>query len=49
MMGVVSLTTQSPRLSMLSVSILFISGGILLYFVNENKAKEMLTDYAIEN
>ena len=49
MMGVVSLTTQSPRLSILSVSILFISGGILLYFVNENKAKEMLADYAIEN
>ena len=49
MMGIVSLTTQSPRLSILSVSILFISGGILLYFVNENKAKEMLTDYAIEN
>ena len=48
MMGVVSLTTQSPRLSILSVSILFIAGGILLYFVNENKAKEMLTDYAIE-
>jgi len=49
MMGIVSLTTQNPRLSMLSVSILFISGGILLYFVNETKAKEMLTDYAIEN
>lgn len=49
MMGIVSLTTQSPRLSMLSVSILFISGGILLYFVNEKKAKETLTDYAIEN
>ena len=48
MRGVVSLTTQSPRLSILSVSILFMSGGILLYFVNENKAKEMLTDYAIE-
>jgi len=49
MMGLVSLTTQSPRLSILSVSILFIAGGILLYFVNENKAKDMLTDYVIEN
>ena len=49
MMGIVSLTTQSPRLSMLSISILFISGGILLYFVNETKAKEMLIDYDIEN
>ena len=49
MMGVVSLTTQSPRLSILSVSILFIAGGILLYFVNEQKAKEMLVDYEIDN
>jgi len=45
MMGVVSLTTQSPRLSILSVSILFIGGGILLYFVNENTAKKMLLEY----
>ena len=45
MIGIVSLTTQSPRLSILSVSILFISGGILLYFVNENKAKKMLLEY----
>ncbi len=49
MMGLVSLTTQSPRLSILSVSILFIAGGILLYFVNESKAKDMLTDYVIED
>lgn len=49
MMGVVSLTTQSPRLSILSISVLFIAGGILLYFVDEKKAKEMLTDYKIEN
>ncbi|MFK5912803.1 MAG: MFS transporter [Woeseiaceae bacterium] len=47
MMGVVSLTTQNPRYSMLSVSILFIAGGILLYFVNEKQAKEMLNDYEI--
>lgn len=45
MMGVVSLTTQSPRLSILSVSILFIAGGIILYYVNEEKAKNMLEDY----
>lgn len=49
MMGLVSITTQSPRLSILSVSILFIAGGILLYFVDGNKAKDMLTDYVIEN
>lgn len=45
MMGVVSLLTQSPRLSILSISILFIAGGILLYYVNEDKAKQMLADY----
>ena len=49
MMGVVSLTTQSPRLSMLPISILFVAGGILLYLVNEQKAKEMLKNYVIEN
>ena len=48
MVGLVSLTTQNPRFSILSISLLFISGGILLYFVNESKAKEMLKDYAIE-
>ena len=49
MMGVVGLVTQSPRLAILSISVLFISGGILLYFVNELKAKEMLIDYENEN
>ena len=48
MMGVVSLTTQSPRLSILSISILFIAGAILLYYVDEEKAKEMLVDYKIK-
>ena len=48
MMGVVSLTTQNPRLSILSVSVLFVLGGILLCFVNETNAKEMLKDYTIE-
>ena len=37
MMGVVSLLTQSPRLSILSISVLFIAGGILLYYVDEEK------------
>jgi UMF1 family MFS transporter len=45
MMGLVSLTTQSPRLSILSVSFLFIAGGILLYYVDEEKAKVMLSEY----
>ena len=33
LMGFVSLATKSPRLSILSLLILFISGGILLSFV----------------
>lgn len=45
MMGVVSLLTQSPRLSILSISVLFIAGGILLYYVDEEKAKKMLAEY----
>jgi len=45
MMGVVSVLTQSPRLSMLSISILFIAGGILLYYVDEEKAKSALAEY----
>ena len=45
MMGVVSVLTQSPRVSILSISILFIAGGILLYYVDEEKAKNMLVDY----
>ena len=49
MMGLIGLATQSPRLAILSISVLFISGGILLYFVNELKAKEMLIDYENEN
>ena len=44
MMGVVSLLTQSPRISILSISILFIMGGILLYYVDEEKAKNMLKE-----
>lgn len=45
MMGVVSVVTQSPRLSMLSISIFFIVGGILLYYVDEDKAKTALASY----
>lgn len=45
MMGVVSVLTQSPRLSILSISILFIAGAILLYYVDEDKAKKMLAEY----
>jgi UMF1 family MFS transporter len=45
MVGVVSVMSQSPRSSILSISLLFVAGGILLYFVDENKAKQMLNEY----
>lgn len=45
MMGLVSVMTQEPRLSILSISVLFVMGGILLYFVDEQKAKSMLVEY----
>ena len=45
MMGVVSVLTQNPRISILSISVLFIVGGVLLYYVNEEKAKTMLVEY----
>ncbi|MCW8987617.1 MAG: MFS transporter [Gammaproteobacteria bacterium] len=45
MIGVVSVLTQSPRISILSISVLFIAGGVLLYYVDEGKAKRMLADY----
>ena len=41
MIGVIAATTESSRLAMLSVSILFISGAILLYFVDEQKARQV--------
>lgn len=45
MMGLVSLLTQEPRISILSISVLFVMGGFLLYFVDEQKAKRMLLEY----
>ncbi len=38
MIGTIAAISDSSRLAMLSVSVLFISGGILLYFVDEKKA-----------
>ena len=40
----ISTKVDSSRLAMLSASILFISGGILLYFVNEKKAVQVAED-----
>ena len=44
MIGIIAAMTDSSRLAMFSVSILFISGGILLYFVDEKKAVEFAED-----
>jgi UMF1 family MFS transporter len=38
MIGIIAAMSGSSRLAMLSVSMLFVSGGILLYFVNDKKA-----------
>jgi len=44
MIGVIAAMSGSSRLAMLSVSILFISGGILLYFVDEKKTVHVTED-----
>ncbi len=41
MMGWVSVVFNSPRIGILSIIILFISGGILLYFVDEEEGVRM--------
>lgn len=45
LIGIVSALTGSERLSILSLIILFAAGGVLLFFVDENKAKENLKDW----
>ncbi len=47
MIGIIATMTDNSRLAMFSVSILFISGGTLLYFVDEKKAIQTAED--IEN
>ena len=42
--GIVAATSGDSRLAMLAVSILFISGGILLYFVDEKKSVQAAED-----
>ena len=41
LIGIIAALSGSSRLAMFSVSILFISGGILLYFVDVNKAVQV--------
>jgi len=41
MIGIVVLLTESSRLAILSISVLFVLGGILLYFVNVEAGQKM--------
>lgn len=40
-MGVVGLITRDSRLAILSIAVLFIAGGVLLWFVDEEKGRMM--------
>ncbi|MCU0822058.1 MAG: MFS transporter [Spirochaetes bacterium] len=42
LMGSVSLFTKNPRFSVLSVIILFVAGGIILYFLDEEEGKKAI-------
>ena len=44
LIGIIAAMSDSSRLAMFSVSILFIGGGILLYFVDEKKAVQVAKD-----
>ncbi|MDD3505466.1 MAG: MFS transporter, partial [Sulfurimonas sp.] len=44
LIAVVALLTQNSRVSIASISILFILGAVLLYFVNEKKGEKELHD-----
>jgi len=44
MVGIVGMLTDNSRLAILSISILFISGGVLLYFVNVEAGQKMAAE-----
>lgn len=44
MVGIVGMLTDNSRLAILSISILFISGGVLLYFVNVEAGQRMAAE-----
>ncbi|UCF32124.1 MAG: MFS transporter [bacterium] len=44
LMGWMALVTGSPRSGILSIVALFVAGGILLFFVDEEKGREMLLE-----
>lgn len=41
LMGAVGVITGDPRVSILSIAVLFVAGGVLLYFVDEQKGIQM--------
>ena len=48
LMGVVGLVTQDSRLSILSVVVLFVAGGVLLWFVDEEKGRKMAQELELK-
>jgi UMF1 family MFS transporter len=44
MVGIVGMLTDSSRLAILSISILFVAGGVLLYFVNVEAGQKMAAE-----
>ena len=44
MVGIVGMLTDSSRLAILSISILFVAGGVLLYFVNVEAGQKMVSE-----
>ncbi len=44
MVGIVGMLTDNSRLAILSISILFVSGGVLLYFVNVEAGQKMASE-----
>ena len=44
MVGIVGMLTDSSRLAILSISTLFVAGGVLLYFVNVEAGQKMATE-----
>jgi len=44
MMGIVSVLFDSPRLGLLSIIVLFLLGGLLLFFVDEEQGRRMASE-----
>jgi len=48
-MGLVGVLTGNPRHAILSISILFIGGGIVLYFVDEKEGARIARELEQKN